>query len=289
MVFYPFDPWKSSLCTCPRKYSINPYSGCSHACVYCYITSYIPRGHQGRLKKNFFREVNREIPGLNRSLPVTISNSSDPYQPLEREHKITRQLLRKLRDFKVQIVTKGSLVARDADLLSRMRSSVAISLTTLDKTLTTRMEPAAPPPAERLKALERLAEMGIPLVCRVDPIIPYLNEDPEELLEEIAGLGVRHVTTSTFKPRPDSWRRFRRTFPREAEKLEELYFVWGERKQNSYYLPRSFRLKLLRSIARKCRRLGLTFSTCRESLGIDRAPSCDGTHLISGFQEVKEE
>ncbi len=277
-----FDPWRSKLCTCPRKYSLNPYTGCSHSCVYCYITSYIPRGFEARLKKNLLKQVKRDIAKLDPRIPVTISNSSDPYQPLERDYRQTRACLKLLKDFNfgVEIITKGDLVVRDADLLAEMRAAVAMTITTLDEGIAARLEPFAPPPERRLRTLQSLAERGIPVACRIDPIIPGINDDLSALVKELADIGVAHVTSSTFKPRPDSWRRFSKAFPESAVNLKELYFEKGERIQNSYYLPREVRFKLMQRVRDACDKHGITFATCREGFRLNTARSCDGTHLL---------
>ncbi len=279
MVVYEFDPWGSEWCTCGRKYSLNPYTGCAHACTYCYITSYIPRGFQARLKRGLVKRLRRQLPKLDPGVPVTISNSSDPYQPLERRHRQTLACLRVLRDFRVMIVTKGALVQRDAGVLANMRAGVAVTITTLDELTAGRLEPGAPAPEERLRALQVLAERGVPTICRIDPVIPGINDDFRELVRELACAGVRHVTSSTFKPRPDSWRRVAAAFPEHRERLRELYFTRGTRVQNSRYLPEEVRRRLMLELRRECLRRGITFGACRERLGIPM-PSCDGMHLI---------
>lgn len=282
MVVSLFDPWQSRLCTCPKKYSLNPYTGCSHGCVYCYITSYIPRGFKARLKKNLLKQLKRELTKLDPRIPVTISNSSDPYQPLEKDYRQTRACLELLKNFnfKVQIVTKGDLVVRDAQLLAEMRAAVAITITTLDDAIAAKLEPFAPPPECRLRALQHLAERDIPVACRIDPIIPGINDDVAELVKELADIGVSHVTSSTFKPRPDSWRRFSEAFPEAAARLKELYFEKGTRMQNSYYLPEEVRFRLMQRVRDACDKHGVTFATCREDFKLNTAPSCDGTHLL---------
>ncbi|NOZ58147.1 MAG: radical SAM protein [Euryarchaeota archaeon] len=282
MIISLFDPWRSSLCTCPKKYSLNPYTGCAHACVYCYITSYIPRAFEARLKRNLLKQVKRELLKLDPRFPVTIANSSDPYQPLERDYKQTRSCLKLLKErgFRVQVVTKGDLVVRDASLLAEMHAAVAVTVTTLHEGTAAQLEPGAPSPERRLRALQELAERGIPVACRIDPLIPGVNDSAGELVRELAHIGVCHVVSSTFKPRPDSWRRFAEAFPEAAEKLRELYFRRGSRVQNSYYLPREVRLELLRRVRDACRRYGISFATCREGLKLNTAPSCDGTHLL---------
>ncbi|RLF44210.1 MAG: radical SAM protein, partial [Thermoplasmata archaeon] len=120
MLITPFDPWKSKLCTCPKKYSFSPYTGCSHACIYCYITSYIPNAFKVRLKKDLFRRLKKELHKVDTF--ISMSNSSDPYVPEERDFKVTRKCLRIFKEnkIKVLIITKSDIVARDVDLLKDM-------------------------------------------------------------------------------------------------------------------------------------------------------------------------
>jgi DNA repair photolyase len=232
-----------------------------------------------RIKKNLLKTVMNEKKRLNPSLTISMSNSSDPYTPLERTHKLTRACLKILKDFKILIVTKSDLVTRDIDLLQKMRASVSMTITTLDEALARKLEPFAPPPENRLKALQELSTKGIPVSCRVDPIIPGLNDDIRELIEELSNIGVRHVVSSTFKPRYDSWRRFATVFKKEAAILEELYFKRGSKYNNSFYLPRTLRFKLMQKVKKHCQLKGITFAACRE--GFPNQINCDGSHLIS--------
>jgi DNA repair photolyase len=277
-----FDPWKDPLCTCPPKLSLNPYTGCAHACLYCYITSYIPRGFQCRPKRDLLRRLEGDLERLGRQPLISMSNSSDPYPPAEKELLLTRGCLERLVGrARVLVVTKSDLVVRDADLLGRLPCAVSVTLTTLKPTVAKRLEPGAPPPERRLKALRELSDAGIPTSLRLDPLIPGLNEgEVEEIVKAAASTGVRHVTSSTFKPRPDSWRRMERGFPELFPRLRELY-SGGERRKRSLYLPEGTRRALLERVREACLSAGLTFSTCREGLtDLNRAPSCDGSHLI---------
>jgi len=126
-LIHPFDPWRSSLCTCPPKYSLNPYTGCQYGCRYCYITSYIPRGFNPRPKKDFLRRLEREVASLEERLPIAISYSTDPYQPLEKIYGYTREALKILREYGVPtlITTKSTLVERDIDILMEMDTAVS--------------------------------------------------------------------------------------------------------------------------------------------------------------------
>ena len=88
-----FDPWSSSLCTCPSKYSLNPYTGCNHSCIYCYITSYIPNAFHVRIKKDLLKKLNKDIKNIDKNRIISLSNSSDPYPTVEKELMVTRKIL----------------------------------------------------------------------------------------------------------------------------------------------------------------------------------------------------
>ena len=120
MILRPFDPWNSPLCTCPPKMSLNPYTGCPHGCIYCYASSYIPRFHECRPKVDLLRRLEKESAKIEPDTLVAMSNSSDPYPPMEKELRLSRGCLKILKrmDCRVQVVTKSDLVAEDADLLA---------------------------------------------------------------------------------------------------------------------------------------------------------------------------
>jgi len=279
-----FDPWRSRLCTCPEKYSFNPYTGCEHRCFYCYITSYIPGAHERCMpKKELLRRLGRELQRLDRSLPISMSNSSDPYTRREGELLLTRACLKMLKraGARVLVITKSDLVVRDADLLAEMNAVVSITITTLDEELAARMEPYAPEPERRLKALEELAARDVKVSCRIDPIIPGVNDEEgalKLLVRELSCIGVEHVTSSSFKPRADSMKRFQQVFPREAGRAGRLYGRLGA----VFYLPRRMRLEMMRVVRALCTASGLTFAACREGFPeLRTGGSCDASHLLS--------
>ena len=222
-----FDPWRSPLCTCPPKYSLSPYTGCSHMCLYCYATAYIGV-KKSRPKRDLLVKLERDLRRADPSLPVSMSNSSDPYPPEEASEGLTRRVLKLLlsRGFKVILVTKSDLVIRDLDLLVGSPVTVSVTVTTLDDSLAARMEPGAPPPSKRLSAIQRLSEEGVPVSVRIDPVVPGLNDDSEdlrELVREVRDSGALHVVTSSYKARPDNLSRMCRAFPDRAELWRELY------------------------------------------------------------------
>ncbi len=277
-----FDPWRSSLCTCPPKLTLNPYSGCDHHCIYCYASSYISRFTECRPKKELLQTLKREAARL-KGETVSISNSSDPYPRVEATAGLTRRCLEILAssNCRIQIITKSNLVIRDDDLLSKVPSTVALTITTLDAEVARILEPNAPTPAERLRAAEDLLGKGVPVSVRIDPVIPLVNDQPEALVAELASIGVKHVTSSTYKIKPDNWRRFAAAMPEVAEKLAPLYFKQGEKLGGNTLLPRDLRLKLMKNIRDLATAKGIRFGVCREGLGQLNTATCDGSWLLN--------
>ena len=98
MILRPFDPWKSQLCTCPAKLSLNPYTGCPHGCLYCYASSYIPRFAECRPKVDLLKRLARESSKIRPGTLVALSNSSDPYPPQEKDLRLSRGCLQILKE-----------------------------------------------------------------------------------------------------------------------------------------------------------------------------------------------
>ncbi|CAN0095066.1 unnamed protein product, partial [Discosporangium mesarthrocarpum] len=178
--------------------SINPYRGCEHGCVYCFARpSHAFLGLSAGLdfetklfaKPDAAALLRRELakPGY---VPKTIAmgTNTDPYQPVEREMKITRQIIEVLAEHRhpVSIVTKSALVTRDIDILAPMAeqglASVALSITTCDAKLARAMEPRASSPAKRLDAIRQLSRAGIPTGVMVAPVIPGLTDHELEAI-----------------------------------------------------------------------------------------------------------
>jgi DNA repair photolyase len=172
--------------------SINPYRGCEHGCIYCYARP--SHAYLGLLPGLDFetRLVARpEAPRLlaaelsarsYRPATLAIGTNTDPYQPIERDRGIMRACLQVLADFRhpVAIITKGTLIERDIDILAPMAAEglvrVGISVTTLDPATARAMEPRVPLPARRLATIRRLTEAGIPVRVMISPVVPGLTD-----------------------------------------------------------------------------------------------------------------
>ena len=232
-------------------------------------------------KKNLLSRLEKEAQKL-KGETLSIANSSDPYPNVEAEKGLMRHCLEILSrsNCKIQIITKSTIVQRDMDLLSRIPSMVAVTITTLNEDDARLIEPYAPSPAARIETVEALVDKGIAVAARIDPVIPGFNDNSEELVKTLASIGVKHVTSSTYKVKPDNWRRFRAALPDVAEKLRPLYFDVGVKLEGSIFLPKQLRFDLMtrmRSLADKCH---MRFGVCREGLSQLNTASCDGSWLL---------
>ncbi|NGO50890.1 PA0069 family radical SAM protein [Allomesorhizobium camelthorni] len=190
--------------------SINPYRGCEHGCVYCFARpthSFMGMSPGLDFESKLFakpdaaklldKELSKE--GY-QARTIAIGTNTDPYQPIEKQYRIMREVLEVLeaRNHPVGIVTKSALVMRDIDILSRMAekglAKVALSVTTLDRMLARTMEPRAATPTRRLEAIRQLSDAGIPASVMVAPIIPGLTDpEIERILDSARNAGAREA------------------------------------------------------------------------------------------------
>jgi DNA repair photolyase len=195
-----------SRCAIPgMDYCLNPYTGCTHACAYCYA-SFMKRfcgiedkwGSFVQVKVNF---ADRLASQLRRARPgrVTLSSVTDPYQPVEQRYQLTRSCLNLLADseMSVSILTKSDLVLRDLPLLKQLPGvDVGFTITTADPEVAHLLEPGAPEPERRFAALAALAEAGIDTWIFIAPVIPGIGDTEANLasiLKRAAQSGVREV------------------------------------------------------------------------------------------------
>jgi DNA repair photolyase len=200
----------------PFDRSINPYRGCEHGCIYCYArpshaqlglspgldfeTRLVAKPRAAELLAEALRKPGYQV------APIAIGTNTDPYQPIEKTHRIMARVLEVLWEHRhpVTVTTKGVLVMRDADILGRLAgeglTQVAISLTTLDNRLSRAMEPRAAAPARRLEMIRALAAARVPVGVNIAPIIPALNEhEIERLMAAAAEAGARFASYTTLR------------------------------------------------------------------------------------------
>jgi DNA repair photolyase len=194
----------------PFTWSLNPYRGCEHGCVYCYARpghEYLSLSCGLDFETKIFAK--HQAPELLRVAlakkswtgePITMSGVTDPYQPIERELMITRRCLEVMLEHRqcVTIITKSRLVTRDLDLLSAMAAyrgaRVAVSITSLDPALARVLEPRAASPRERLETVRKLSLAGVPVSVMTAPIIPAINDhELPSLLKAAAEAGATHA------------------------------------------------------------------------------------------------
>jgi DNA repair photolyase len=227
----------------PFDRSINPYRGCEHGCIYCFARpTHAYLGLSPGLDfetRILFKPEAAKLLSAELAAPkyrcdiVAMGTNTDPYQPVERDLKITRSILQVLSDFNnpVGIVTKGHLVTRDIDILADMAkrnlAEVFLSITTLDKDLARDMEPRASAPHRRLDAIKRLADAGVPVGVMTAPMIPGLNDhEMEAILEASAKAGATRAGFTVLrlpleiKELFDEWLRANR--PDRAERVLSL-------------------------------------------------------------------
>ena len=204
----------------PFRFSLNPYRGCEHGCIYCYARpthEYLSFSagldfERRIMVKHDAPELLREAFLSPRWQPqvVSLSGNTDCYQPVERRLQLTRRCLEVFRDFRnpVGIVTKSTLVTRDVDLLSELAGDgaahVFVSITSLDGEVARRMEPRAARPERRLEAVRELSSAGIPVGVIAAPVIPGLNdEEIPRILQAAASAGARAASWVLLRlPKP---------------------------------------------------------------------------------------
>jgi len=211
------ENWSPDL---PFRYSLNPYRGCEHGCVYCYARpSHEFLGFSAGLDFERRIMVKEDAPALLRAefaartwepQLVSLSGNTDCYQPIERRLGLTRRCLEVFLDFRnpVGVITKSSLVARDADLLAALAAfgaaHVFCSITTLDGDLARRLEPRAAQPEKRLETIAALRAAGVPTGLMIGPVIPGLNdEEIPRIMEAAARAGAQHASWVLLRlPKP---------------------------------------------------------------------------------------
>jgi len=273
-------PVKSILNRCdsnrvPFEWTINPYRGCEFACKYCYARYtheymeldgsefekkiYVKKDAAPLLAHDILRKYSyaSERSGGEKPDHIAIGTATDPYQPAEREHGVTRACLEELakrEGLSISIITKSNQIVRDIDVLTKIaaRSSlqVDITVTTMRARLARLLEPRAPRPDLRLAAVKELHEVGLPVGVSASPLVPGIT-DGEGELEAVAAAareaGAQWFFSGVLFLMPSSAKQFlpfvREKFPRLAKQYEQWYAKNG-------YAPEEYRRKASERVAR---------------------------------------
>lgn len=211
-------------------YALNPYVGCQHDCLYCYAP-YVTKRPRAEWTKVLARTdlpmlLAKEIKG--KSGTIGLGTVTDPYQEAERHLLITRRCLMEIvpHQLKVSVLTKSDLILRDVDLYRELGGEVGITVTSVSDQLSREMEPGASLPGKRLEALRQLAADGLNAYALIGPVLPMLEErDAAELIDALAGTGIKWVMLDRFRPRPGMYQdlRARPDGERIADRLESAH------------------------------------------------------------------
>jgi len=272
----------------PFDRSINPYRGCEHGCTYCFArpshawlglspgldfeTRLLVKPRAAALLRDALRRPGYIVK------PMAMGTNTDPYQPVEKQWRITRQVLEVLAEHRhpVMITTKGSLITRDLDLLGSMAAEglarVTVSLTTLDHRLGRAMEPRAASPKRRLAIIRALNEAGIPVGANIAPVVPGLTDhEIEQLLEAAAEAGARSAAWIALRLPLEVSPLFRDWLARElpdraAKIMGRVREMHGGKDYDSRWKRRMKGEGVHSSL------IGKRFAVAAGRLGLDRAP-----------------
>jgi DNA repair photolyase len=293
-------------------FSVNPYRGCEHGCVYCYARpSHEYLGFSGGLDFESKVLVKTRAPTLLAEAfskkswtpqVVAVSGATDPYQPVERRLQLTRRCLEVFRSFRnpAAIITKNHLVTRDVDILAQMASldliKVMVSITSLRTEVAGKMEPRTSRPARRLEAIEKLAAAGVPVGVMLAPVVPGLtDEEIPDILSAAAQAGARSADyimlrlPGIVEPLFLSW--LEDHYPGRAEKVVSRIRSVRDGRLNDSRFGRRMRgagvfAKVLNEVFHKTvHQLGLTESTVLETRHFLRTSCGQGQLFVDQMRE----
>jgi DNA repair photolyase len=258
----------------PFAWTLNPYRGCEFGCHYCYarythefMEMWDSRAFEQKIyaKTDAPELLRSELrQGRDKGLPIALGTATDPYQPAERQFKITRRMLEVFAEFRaldLSITTKSVLILRDLDLLqalaARHRFSVHMTVTTDEERLARLLEPKAPTPAQRLEAVRKLAQAGIRVGVNAMPVLPGLNDAPrrlEALAAQASAAGARFLYANILFLMPSAMKQFmpflEREYPHLVKRYRKLY-------ARSAYLRGEYPEKISHLLAQLRARYGL--------------------------------
>lgn len=289
----------SPLCYTVLK--IEPYTVCPFRCIYCYSRWYmrnpteypLPRPKALSMFRVFAEKVYRR--GL-RPIPFRLSTLVDPFPPVEQLYRLTERILRTSLDLGYPLIINTKSVYYTyteirsilEKLLDQRLAVLQISLSALDQELSSLLEPRAPQPMERLRAVKELGSTGIQLVLRLSPFMPRVSptsvEEVESLIAMARDLGVKHIIVESLRIESDRLEQLTRVLSLAGTPFEGYSTREVEGLKPVSRVSRSAVEKVYRFIADRASRYGITFSTCKDGLfDLHTAPDCCGAYLLRDF------
>ena len=286
----------------PFRWTINPYRGCSHACVYCFARNThtyldLDSGHdfdsQIVVKVNAPDVLRRELRAARwAGEHIAMGTNVDCYQRAEGKYRLMPGIITALTEAAnpFSILTKGTLVLRDLDLLSRAADvtdvGMNVSVGIVDKALSRSIEPGTPSPERRLGICASLAERGLRCGVLMGPVIPFLSDSPEQLEEavrKIAAVGATHVSPIVLHLRPGAREWFLSWLRREHPELQDAYReLYGSRA----YAPVSYQRQISEQVAALARKHGVGRATPADARRVQAAPTDDSATPAAGGTQL---
>ena len=206
-------------------HALNTYGGCEHGCLYCYAPELTYTEWDDwkkiRVKMGIESRLGKELAAIKGS--VGIGTSTDPYQPAEGLFELTRKCLIKIKEkgIRIHLHTKSDLILRDIPILSGMEGDVAVTITSVDESVSKTIEPGAPCPERRIKALKELTEAGINTYALAGPVLSVLDGREEEFTDAIISTGTKRMYIDALNERPLLTQRMASAGIRGSEKARE--------------------------------------------------------------------
>ncbi|MGB9607552.1 MAG: SPL family radical SAM protein, partial [bacterium] len=274
--WHPLKPFGRRECTAER-FLLNPYIGCQHACPFCYTRTFPGYFEEWREKgyiyvfENFPQSVAKQLDKLRIAACGYLSPVTDPFQPLEQQFRLSEQLVEVFiqRNLPIEVITKGRIPQRVIDLISQQRHSfIQVSILTWDENLRRILVPGGADTETLLDNLRRAKEAGIYAVARIDPIFPYITDNPADLhrlVKLVKEAGAKHIVGSIVDIPVKTRKEVFSLIARIDRKLVSFYKeLFQERIGYSLHAKIDYRKNIFAKLKEICQEEGLTFALCME-------------------------
>ncbi|MBC7327915.1 radical SAM protein [bacterium] len=274
--WHPLRPYGRRECTAER-FLLNPYIGCQHNCPFCYTRTFPGYFEEWRDKgtififENFPQSVAKQLDRLKIAACGYLSPVTDPFQPLEEEFRLSYQLVKVFveRNIPIEVITKGKIPQEVIELLSQQKHSfVQVSILTWDENLRKILVPGGVDTDALLDNLKRASEAGIYAVARIDPIFPYITDNPADLkrlVRLVKSAGAKHIVASVVDIPVKTRKEIFSLIGRIDKKLLPAYYeLFKEKIGYSLHAKIDYRRYIFSELKKICEEEGLTFALCME-------------------------